>query len=476
MIARASLRDITLPSNSTGGETREIENLPACLPALALASLALLTPLAAPAQTPPQTGAPPFRYTDHLASVEVYSANANVSVTIPIFTKPSRGPRPRVALIYNSNNYVVLNGGFYENLDILGDPWVMDPDSGGRLYHDTQTMAQGGGACTWYIYSNFRYYDQSGTMHPFSGWVSTNASVDGRSCHNGVLSMTSTASDGSGYVLNYTIGGIQEVTNRRGDEVYPKQEDTNGNYISTTYVNGDEEWIDGTGDPYLKDSGGSSGCVNPVNGQSYTHCDQVQVPAPGGGWSTYLVVYDDYPVNTGSCPTLQAYSSSVEMPAYVVLPEYTPGSSWYYQFGYGGAGRLTSLRYPTGATTAFSYGSMCTFGDGTVASVSVTQNAGQPEAATTTYTRSSATQTTIARPDRSKTVVQYDSTGLPTEIEYFDTDGSTLLKEVAYTNSGGFPATATTYLNGVKVSERDTQYDGSGDLTSETDIDWARDS
>lgn len=157
--------------------------------------------MAARAQTPPQTGAPPFRYTDHLATVEVYSANANLSVTIPIFTKPSRGPRPRVALIYNSNNYIVLNGGFYENLDIMGDPWVMDPNPGGRLYYDTQTMAQGGGACTWYIYSGFRYYDQSGTMHPSSGWVSTNATADGRRCHTGMTSMTSTASDGSGYVL-----------------------------------------------------------------------------------------------------------------------------------------------------------------------------------------------------------------------------------------------------------------------------------
>ena len=100
---------------------------------------------------------------------------------------------------------------------------------------------------------------------------------------------------------------------------------------------------------------------------------------------------------------------------------------------------------------------------------------------TFTLTRSSS-QTTETVTDASshilsKQVVTYDtSTGLPTDEKWYDTDGTTVLKEVAYTNSGGYPQTVTTSLNGAAVSEADLTFDSYGNLHQQVLKDLARDS
>lgn len=278
-----------------------------------------------------------------------------------------------------------------------------------------------------------------------------------------------TARNGTRYILGATAG-------------QPAVEDTNGNYLSFTNPsnpNGYEtDWTGTTGQVLIKDIVESSGCTNPVTGASAPQCEQVEVAEPGGTYQSFIIVDASVSAATGACGSVTGYSGTSQVPAYVVLPEYTAGSSWYYQFGYDGAGRLNYIRYPTGGVTTFSYGSLCTFNDGTVDSVSVTTNDAENHTGTTTYTRSSATFSEIDRPDGSRTLVSYDGNGLPTDVKKYDTDGSTLLSEVVSTNTAGtpeFPATAVTYLNGTKISERDTQFDSSGDLTQSTQIDWARD-
>ena len=467
------------------------------LAAIAAAAIAcLLAGAVALAQTPPQSGIPPFRYSDHLANVSVYSANDNVTVTIPIFTKQARGVGLSVAMVYNSSMYWNPTGTAFttdSDTEEYGG-WVVQPDFGTVDYDQHDVSAKdGSGYCLYGYDNNFRYYSPDGTMHPLPGAYlasdgTTTYPLPPGTCHQGTLTTTATASDGSGWELSATASGgasagvvftKELMTARNGDRINllaqgasePAFEDTNGNYLSSAASSSETDWYDTTSINPVAKIINQSNCTNPVNGQQYPSCVEYEVPNADGGYATWKMYLANISVNSGSCSGVSAYSGTMSVPMYLTMPEYTSGSHWYYAFAYGGAGRLTTLDYPTGGVTTFTYSDPCTFPDGSVATVTVSTNDGQGHTGTTTYTRNNGGQTTISRPDGSKTIVNYDSSGLPTEVQNFDTDGSTLLSEDTYTNTGGtpdFPSTETEYLNGTEVTGVQTSFDSSGDLTSKT--------
>ncbi|MGH8507024.1 MAG: hypothetical protein ACRETM_13860, partial [Stenotrophobium sp.] len=472
------------------------QSLPTRLPAYL--GLVLLLPLIARAQMPPQTGAPPLAYTAHLPGISVFSGNDNVTVAIPIFSKKGRGLGFGVAMVYNSSMYWNPSGTAFVpdyDTDQYGG-WMVEPGLGTLDYDQVSVSSRDGrGYCLYSYDDDFRYYTPDGTMHPLSGYLSSDGEttypLPPGTCHQGTLSTTGTATDGSGWTMSVTASGgksasvniTSELMTARDGTVFnpmapanqPAVEDTNGNYLSFANPNSAEtDWYDTSGTNPVAKIINQSNCTNPVDGKLYPSCVEFEVPNADGGYATWTAYMANISVNTGSCPNVSAYSGTMTVPIYLVMPEYVGGSHWYYGFSYGGAGRLTTLDYPTGGATTFTNSDPCTFPDGTLASVAVGTNDGEGHTGVTTYTRSSASQTTIARGDGSKAVVTYDASGLPTDVQNYDTDGATLLSETKYTNTGGtpdFPETATNFLNGVQVSEQETSFDSSGDLTQLTQID-----
>lgn len=369
----------------------------ACRPAcLAVASLVLLTPLAAPAQMPPQTGAPPFAYTAHLPGVSVFSGNDNVTVAIPIFGKQGRGLGFGVAMVYNSSMYWNPSGTAFVpdyDTDQYGG-WMVEPGLGTLDYDQVSVSSRDGrGYCLYSYDDDFRYYTPDGTMHPLSGYLSSDGEttypLPPGTCHQGTLSTTGTATDGSGWTMSVTASGgkstsvniTSELMTARDGTVFnpmapanqPAVEDTNGNYLSFANPNSAEtDWYDTSGTNPVAKIISQSNCTNPVDGKLYPSCVEFEVSNADGGYATWTAYMANISVNTGSCPNLSAYSGTMTVPMYLVMPEYTSGSHWYYGFSYGGAGRLTTLDYPTvydelgrltsettpeSGTTTFAYGS-----------------------------------------------------------------------------------------------------------------------
>ncbi len=456
----------------------------------------------------PTWGTPQWRVNvPQPGSGAVYTANADGSFAIPLLQKSLRGGMPfSLNLSYNSDIYQ-NNGGFQPvSTGFSATPnwgWLTQ-SSAGTINFDVNQNNQCyynyggyGGGGTWISYptmDDFRFYDASGTIHSFGitlDWTSN-------PCHTGTqLTGTAMSTDGEGYYMYASMASGTLVAYVKGPNGYTynyynnttgsyvAEEDTNGNELTETLSSAtnqtEVDYADSTGNTIVKQITytGSTCPVHDPNNNLDPECIDYHVLEPGGGYQDYWLYFQSFSVNTASgCSGIADYSGTALLPVYLTLPQYSSGTNWLYSFAYNGQGAMSKITYPTGGDTAYSYGSLCTFGDGTPASIAATYDDGT-NSGTTTFTRGSGT-TTISRPDGSQEVVTYGSNGLPSDIKYYDTNGTTLLKEVELTDSNGYPATAVTYLGPsggqVKVSETDTTYDSDGNLTQSTAIDWARDS
>ena len=434
----------------------------------------------------------------------VYTGNADGSFSIPLLQKTMRNGMPfSLRLSYNSDIWYNKNSGFspvpieYANSSTPSWGWLLQSQAGtiGVDSYDQQCYYQQGNTYINYPIINYiRYYDATGTMHLFNVQLDWTTNP----CHTGTETSSSDMSmDGEGY---YVYASISETTtlqvmvkgpdgttyNYYGGSTgtYVAMEDTNGNEMTETLSSqtnqSETDYTDTTGKIIIKAITYTSSTCPTVDpgGATDPQCTDYKIlePASTSVYVDYWEYFKSQSVNTASsCSGITDYSGTALLPAYLTLPEYSSGSSWYYTFAYDSQGFLSQINYPTGGYTSYTYGSLCTFGDGTPASISTTYNDNHGNTGTTLYTRGSG-MTTISRPDGSKEIVTYGSTGLPSDIQYYDTDGATLLKEIKLTVSGDYPSTAVTYMNGVKVSESDTVYNSNGQLTQQSNIDWARDS
>ncbi len=314
----------------------------------------------------------------------INASNLNFTFQIPVVDKPGRGLRFVDGLVFNSDVYTV-RGGYFA---------LANGGGFGQIFsHGNLTYSQHGETCRYYnghsyitysytMYGNFVWYAPSGSAHSFGGSTSTTVP-----CHAGQPSLT--GEDAYGYQLNLAYETQWSVTAPNGvifgSSIGP-EEDPNGNFITWSGAAN----VDTTGQS-VETVVNSTNCVNPIDGQTYPFCTQFNVLEPAStSYETYTEFFQTFSVNSGSCPSVGAYSGSFGVPVYLTLPEYTAGSSWYYQFGWNGAGELTSVRFPTGGVTTYSYGSLCTLTDGGPSSLTITENDNNGNTGTTTLTRGPA--------------------------------------------------------------------------------------
>ena len=461
---------------------------------LLLFSLFCLTGLMA--QTT-QWGTPRFHSSLRSSNESVYANNLDGTISIPIISKPGRGKSFYLTRVYNSAIYTGV-GQF--------QPVGTQPSSSSSLipYWGWLTQSPAGtfawqthtSSClyrppqcpsctyyaTFYVY-DLIFYEPNGHSHSF-----TNLGISTPNpCH--AAQYAGSGSDAEGWTAYGDIQTYNNTTVTSPDgTVYHHSgsvEDTNGNEISQSNPSSSEsDFYDTTGLETAKVVTATN-CVNPVDGKTYPQCVSYEALEPGST-SIYATVYTEYDenlsVNSGSCANLSAYTGTAAVPAYGVLGQYTSGSHWYYTFSYDVAGRVSAITYPTGGTTSWSYGSLCTFGDGGPDSVTKTVKDNDGTVLSTiTLTRASG-QTTETVQDGSshllrKQVVTYDtSSGLPTDEKDYATDGTTVLKEVSWSNTASYPQVVTTKLNGTPVSEADLSFDSYGNLHQRVVKDLARDS
>src|SRR2546430_2341982 len=355
-----------------------------------------------------KTGTPPFG-TFGGGPDAIDLANLNVQITAPVLDKPGRSLPFYLSLTYDSSIWSVAAG-------VSGPSWQPTinwgwGNSGSDIGHITFSIStyncivSGRVVGTKKFWSNWVYYDGSGTPHPFYGSVEG----DTAACPSGggTDSLSELAQDASGYALDLTgnccTSKIDKilVVSPGGASITPgsRIQDTNGNVISS---DGLGNLSDTLGSVAISTSGSSPSPVNYTYTDSSGHPAAVQLP------------YKPYTVQTNfGCSGISEYGPTANS----LVDKITLPNTTFYQFNYestpGSAtnvtGRLASVTFPTGGTISYlytggSHGIECT--DGSTAGFTRTTPDG-----TWSYSRTPGTgqqsTTTITDPQGSQTVIQF---------------------------------------------------------------------
>jgi RHS repeat-associated protein len=356
------------------------------------------------AQVP--TGTPPFGSFGGGPDV-INLANLNAHYTIPVFHKPGRGLNTNVDLSYDSSIWTPVTSGSTKAWQPASN-WgliLQSPFAGYLTVSATNLSCAVGGAIK---YTNFVFYDILGTLHPFAG----TAYLLVYGCNTfSPESFTSTATDGSGLILNFsTVGEIlsSKISAPDGRSTNPPfspagsasgtTTDRNGN--TTSYSNG--TFTDTLGQSVVTVSGAAP---SPVT-FSYT--------SPAGTTATYTISYKTYAVKTNfGCSGIAEFGpTSNSLVDRISLPD---GSLYQLNYeattGFAGdvTGRLSSITLPTGGTIAYTYtggngGIVCA--DGSAGGLTRTTPDG-----TWTYARTAGTgaayTTKVTDPQSNDTVIQF---------------------------------------------------------------------
>ena len=366
--------------------------------------------------------------------------NLNTHFEIPVFGKAGRGLPFNYALTYdssvwsphNSNGTSVWTNGFN---------WGWKPESANAVGYITASE----------VYYECGYPNQGSQYIKFTQWVYHNPftgvatsfpgllEYDSHNCDGGGTStLTATAEDGSGEVLNagFIGGGYVwplTITGKDGKVSSPlfnpptgvsfsaaTQTDPNGNQISVSAAG---VFTDTLGTAALTVTG-SATVASPVK-LSYT--------APSGANAVFTINYTSYNIKTNfGCSGVAEYSassvaliSSIDLPdgtQYLFTYEPTPSNSGY------NTGRIAKVTLPTGGSISYNYtgannGIVCA--DGSTLGLTRTLS---PDGITTnnwTYSRSNVSgahwTTTITTPHDDQNT---GSVGDDTVID-FQKDGNT---------------------------------------------------
>ncbi len=447
---------------------------------LGLGALALAAPRLT-AQTAPVTGVPPLSTVQSLPEGALNLADLNLHLAIPIVNKAGRGTPLTYTLGFDSDVWTPVTNGKWAPSPTWG--WTAETDAAtGYVLYSAQSYQCVYGQYpnlqyyNWTQYSGFEYVDTSGQVHNYTGYVldppsgpcgpsgpSSYSGSDGQftlSVAEGYGGLSFSALSTSGVLYNppgYQYGN--HVSNGVGSVT-----DTNGNILS---ING-STFTDTLGVSELSISGAGT----PASPVSYA--------VAGGGTDT--IHYTNFSVGTGfTCSGVTNFSGTVPLPTSVALPGGT------YDLNYGGAGRLTSVTLPTGATITYSYsggsgGINCQ--DGSPATLTRTVN-GQ----TWTYVHSvgsnSVGTTTVTDPAGNVTTYTFFD---DYEVERVVNQGSSSTLETVYTcynnsnctaasGSGSFtlPITSRAVITKLPNGQEDetvTDYDASLDPTEVGQYDW----
>src|SRR6266478_3596689 len=363
---------------------------------------------------PPASGAQPFGSFGGGPFDSVNLGNLNVSFVVPIRHKAGRGlPFDYKLSFDNSVWYPVTVSGNKSWKPVANWGWQSNWAAATGYFTYSTFISPcydnlGHHTGDHYTYSAWSYHDPLGRVTGFVGSIEIYA---GSCVGTNILSFTSVATDGTGYILKAS-GTSGTITDSNGVVTNPPvgvpagavsstKTDSNGNQIS---ANGSGVFTDTLGTTALTITGS-----NPVS-FAYT--------SPSGASAAYLIHYTTKTVRTVfGCsgvaeygPTSASLINDITLPdgsQYLFTYETTPG------FPTNVTGRLASVTLPTGGTITYTYtggnnGIICA--DGSTAGLTRQVNPG----GTWTYARSniSGTQwrTTITdptTPTANQTVVDF---------------------------------------------------------------------
>jgi RHS repeat-associated protein len=318
---------------------------------LAFFLAALIVAASATAQQP-TIGIPPLSTVAGGPFDQLNLANLDVHFAIPVFARAGKGMSFLFNLTYDSLVWSPTDSNGGPNWTPINNwGWGIQTNAatGNITYpNDPETCYNHGHK---YLYGPFTYFDTGGTAHTFSGTVLYTDDPD--DCGQDHRTLVKLATDNSGYLLNVTVNGINNLTATltapSGVVFNPGQgtvTDPNGNILSVS---------NGTITDTLRTTALTISGTNPVT-YKYT--------APSGAQAQVTVNYSTYNVATNFLVNnINDYCTDSQCQISLVSSIVMPDSS-RYSFTYEAAhccwanavtGRIASVTLPTGGVINYSY-------------------------------------------------------------------------------------------------------------------------
>jgi RHS repeat-associated protein len=412
---------------------------------------ALLAASAASAQV--GTGFPPFSSFSGGSFESVNNANLNVHLSIPVLSKPGRGMPYSYVLNYDSSVWSPVSpAGGYVWTPLAG--WATQPqaETGRYGYSASQLCCPGqkcgvGGGSYYNQYTNWQYYDTSGTAHAFPRSLTVNDSSI--SCPNGTGNW-SAAGTSTDELYTMSVDATPEATTAEDIDGHTFNmqtgtvTDSNGNQISGG--------TDTLGTTALSITSTGS-LTNPPIITTYAYTNA------GGQPESVKTKIQPYTVQTNfGCsgvseygPTTLGLVSEIDLPdntKYTFTYETTPGHSPNV------TARLAEVTLPTGGYITYSYSAGSngiTCSDGSTATLTRTlyDNEGNSSAWTYAHTESGSAWTSDvtapADPQGNQAYTTISFQGIyETERNVYSKNGGTLLETVdTCYNGASIPCTGT---------------------------------
>jgi len=448
----------------------------------------------------PQTGFPPFSSFQSTGFDAVNEQNLNAVISVSIFSIPARGQAFQYNLVNNSLLWTQTRGtpnAWTPVTDASGNPtwgWNYGPAVSGTgqillqvsshtcRYIDPDTGFQAFASYT--IYSNFRYKDWLGTVHPFP-ILYTVASQNAQTycgIENTPLPVTGYASDNTGFYMSAGGSGGNYVLDPAGVNAGAAPIDSNGNYLSQTVVNSSQtNWTDTAGHLALKVF------TNSTNIQ-YQWADSSGNYAAA---TTTTVQLSTLPIKTNfACTGISEYTGSAKLPTeidlpngqkYVITYETTPANPSYY------TGRVKRVTLPTGGYYEYDYPT--TAGDGIVCADSSVNSLTRlvndgTTTSTWTFSRSPSGSnwvTTVTAPlmpydsAANNSVYTFNSSGQQITAQLYQgaLNSANLKRTINTAWTSGAPTTQITILeDGQTQNEVETSFDSYGNILFLKEHDW----
>jgi hypothetical protein len=254
----------------------------------------LLSASAAAAQV--ATGTYNYGTFDNLGVDSINVANLNAHLNIPVLNKAGRGMPFYYNLSYDSSVwYQITVSGQKTWTPVQNFGWRGDTEiaTGYMSVNQSSVSTQRGGyTCYTTTYQNFVYHDPYGIQHPFVGSTVLYTGASQCDLPTSRPTLSSLATDGSGYTLNVTNYDVGELTSSLGKQFTPSLNvgtgsgsvvDSNGNEIS---VDNGGHFKDTTGNVVLTVAG------NAPSPETFQYTDT------SGNPQTVSMTYQTYTVQT----------------------------------------------------------------------------------------------------------------------------------------------------------------------------------